>query len=212
MKTNNGLVEYCFNQLGLPYWWGTYGNVASKSLYEQKKTQYPSQYTWSNYQKDVGKRVHDCVGLIKGYLWTNDGKLKYNASQDKDVSGMLANCNEIGDIKNLPETKGVLVFMPKHVGVYIGNGEVIEARGHKFGVVKTKLIDRPWTTYGKLKWITYEEELKMFEVGDEQDAIKFLSNKGVIDNEIFWQDALKYYKNLNYLIIKFANTLKEQKD
>lgn len=109
-KTNLGLVEYCKNQLGLPYWWGTFGQVATKSLYEQKKRQYPSQYKWTNYQDYLGQRVHDCVGLIKGYLWTNDGKLTYTLSQDKDVSGMKAQC-EVGNINNIPEIKGLLVFM-----------------------------------------------------------------------------------------------------
>ena len=137
---------------------GTFGQVASESLYQQKKKQYPNQYTASDFSSQYGKRVHDCVGLIKGYLWTKDGKLTYILDQDKDVSGMLANCTEIGDISKMPEIKGLLVFMKGHVGIYVGNGEVIEAKGHKYGVVNTKLSERPWTTYGKLSWITYEEE------------------------------------------------------
>lgn len=52
----------------------------------------------------------------------------------------------------------MLVFMDKHVGVYIGNGEVIEARGHAYGVVKTKLKDRPWVNWGYCPYITYEEK------------------------------------------------------
>lgn len=117
----------------------------------------------TDFKYQFGKRVHDCVGLIKGYLWNNDGKLTYNAAQDKDVSGMLANCNEIGDIKNIPEIPGILVFMRGHVGVYIGNGKVIEARGHSYGVVETFLNNRPWTHYGKLDWIEYKEEEEMNE-------------------------------------------------
>ena len=113
-KTNNGLVEYCKKQLGLPYWWGTFGQVATQSLLDQKKKQYPKQYTASDFSQQFGLRVHDCVGLIKGYLWTNDkGKLTYILDQDKDVSGMLSHCKEIGDIKNIPEIKGLLVFMKR---------------------------------------------------------------------------------------------------
>lgn len=108
-KTNKGLVEYCKKQLGLPYWWGTFGQIATKTLYDQKRKQYPKQYTWTNYKDYLGLRVHDCVGLIKGYLWTNDGKLKYNAAQDKDVSGYKSNCIT-GSIKDIPELEGLLVF------------------------------------------------------------------------------------------------------
>ena len=202
-KTNIGLVEYCYEQLGLPYWWGTFGQVASKSLYEQKKKQYPNQYTASDFSSQYGKRVHDCVGLIKGYLWTNAGKIIYDASQDKDVSGMLQNCNEIGDISKIPEVRGLLVFMKGHVGIYVGDGEVIEAKGHKFGVVKTKLSDRPWTTYGKLKWIDYQEnEMEEPTMEEKQDRIK--SYYGFDDNTIKYFTFYKYGTDLIEKLYKKA--------
>ena len=45
--------------------------------------------------------------------------------------------------------------MDGHVGVYIGNGDVIEARGTAYGVVKTRLSNRSWTYWYKSLWITY---------------------------------------------------------
>ena len=45
--------------------------------------------------------------------------------------------------------------MRGHVGVYIGNGEVIEARGHEYGVVKTKLARRPWKRWAYIDEIEY---------------------------------------------------------
>ena len=91
MKTNYGLVEYCKRQLGLPYWWGTFGQIATKMLYEQKKVQYPNQYLANDFKNQFGKRVHDCVGLIKGYLLSNEeGKLDFDMTTfrkyDKDVT------------------------------------------------------------------------------------------------------------------------------
>ncbi len=35
-KTNTGLVKYAKAQLGLPYWYGTYGNTATEALYKAK--------------------------------------------------------------------------------------------------------------------------------------------------------------------------------
>lgn len=49
---------------------------------------------------------------------------------------MLSVCKEKGKIATMPDVPGVLVFMSGHVGVYIGGGEVIEARGHEYGVIK----------------------------------------------------------------------------
>lgn len=161
-KTNIGLVEYAKAQLGLPYWYGCFGQISTENLYNSKKKQYPSFYTATDYKLQYGKRVYDCIGLIKGYLWcdTPTSAPKYNASQDVSADGMLAICKEKGNISTIPELPGVLVFSKQHVGVYIGDGYVIEARGHNYGVVKTKLCTRGWKNWGKCPWIEYNESKK----------------------------------------------------
>lgn len=160
-KTNVGLVEYAKAQLGLPYWYGTFGQTGTVSLLNAKAKQYPRYYGSSrvNYARahHIGKRVHDCVGLIKGYLWseTPTSTPIYNSAQDVSANGMLSKCKEKGTIGSMPDVVGVLVFMDGHTGVYIGNGEVIEARGFDYGVVKTKLSERPWKNWGKCPYISY---------------------------------------------------------
>ncbi len=176
-KTNTDLVSYATAQLGKPYWYGTFGQTASVGLYRAKKKQYPKYYTANDFQSQYGKRVHDCVGLIKGYLWSDSPSSvpKFSVAQDVSADDMLKKCTESGPISTLPELPGVLVFMSQHVGVYIGGGYVIEARGHAFGVVKTKLSGRGWTRWGKCPWITYtsadkpsasEVKPASFKVGD----------------------------------------------
>lgn len=71
---------------------------------------------------------------------------------------MLSACKKKGKIGTMPDVPGVLVFLPGHVGVYIGGGYVIEAKGHRYGVVKTALKGRGWTDWGYCPWITYEEK------------------------------------------------------
>ena len=166
-KTNTGLVNYAKKQLGLPYWYGTFGQTGTAYLLQQKARQYPSMYSAARVrtatQKHIGRKVHDCVGLIKGYLWCDsptDNTPKYNSAQDVSANGMYNRCKERGTIDTLPEIAGVLVFFDGHVGVYIGNGEVIEARGFDYGVVKTKLSARPWKRWGKCPYITYETAKK----------------------------------------------------
>lgn len=158
IKTATGLVEYAKAQIGKPYWYGTYGNTATKELHEYKKKQYPKYYTAKDYPTQYGERVHDCVGLIKGYLWsdTPTSKPKYNSAQDKSANGMYNACKEKGKIGTIPEIKGLLVWRSGHIGVYIGNGYAIEARGHSYGVVKTALKDRTWTHWAKCPYIEYD--------------------------------------------------------
>ena len=162
IKTNKGLVKYAKAMLGHPYWYGCYGQISTRALYRTKKKQYPVQYQWQCPVTQLNKRVFDCVGLIKGYLWSKsiNSNPVYNASQDVSANGMLAVCKKKGKIKTLPEVPGVLVFRTGHVAVYIGKGYVIEAKGHKWGVVKSKLKDRGFTDWGYCPWIKYIEDDK----------------------------------------------------
>lgn len=175
-KTAKGLVAYAKAQLGKPYWYGTFGQAASESLYKQKKKQYPAYYLWAYDRDDAGKKVHDCVGLIKGYLWcdsNSDTAPAYKSAQDVSANGMLSACTKNGKISTMPDVPGVLVFMNKHVGIYIGDGYVIEARGHAYGVVKTKLSARAWKNWGYCPYVTYEEEKKEEETVNVDSAKKY---------------------------------------
>ena len=186
-KTAQGLIEYAKAQLGRPYWYGTFGQGASKALYNQKKNQYPKQYEWE-YDGENAK-VHDCVGLIKGYLWSEnseDMNPLYDPAQDKSANAMYTACKTKGEMATMPEVPGILVFFPGHVGVYIGDGEVIEARSRRYGVYKTKLAERPWKTWGYCPYVTYGAEQKMLDMklpvlkkgakGDTVRAMQILLN------------------------------------
>lgn len=162
MKNNNGLVLYAKAQLGLPYWYGTFGQTACPTLLNSKRKQYPSYYTATDFNTQYNKRVHDCVGLIKGYLWseTHTSKPKYNASQDVSASGMYKNSTTKGDMSTFPALNGTLVYKKSgtsisHVGIYCVDGYVYEAKGHKYGVVKTLFNKDSWVLWSLCPYIDY---------------------------------------------------------
>lgn len=164
-KTNLGLIEYCKAQLGRPYWYGTFGQLATKALYENRKQVYPTYYKAKDFESQFGQKVHDCIGLVKGYFWTEDADgTKYTYKKGfPDVSADMqyTRSTRKGDtMGTLPEVPGVLVFMKGHVGVYIGGGWVIEAQGHAYGVTKTKLTRRPWKRWAFVDELEYVEEEK----------------------------------------------------
>ena len=64
---------------------------------------------------------------------------------------------EKGSIETIPEIPGLAVWHEGHIGIYIGNGEVIEAMGTRYGVVKTVLANGSWTDWLKIPGITYIE-------------------------------------------------------
>ena len=100
------------------------------------------------------------MGLIEGYFWsdTPESAAKYNSNGFNDTTAdrLLASATEKGDIASIPEIPGLSVHFKGHVGVYEGNGMVIEARGHEFGVVRTKLNERPWTAWAKIPQLEYQ--------------------------------------------------------
>ena len=191
-KTAGDLVKFAHSHLGAPYWWGTFGQVATENLLQRLRRQYPRHYPDSRmnrYRQGIGKRVFDCNGLVKGFLWTQpDGSIRYDPSTDWNANGTLERCREKGTISTIPEIPGVLVFFPGHVGVYVGGGMVIEARGFKHGTVKRRLVDGAWTHWGKHPLISYEEMItemvsKYFKDISQKwqaDHVDPLKEKGII--------------------------------
>lgn len=163
MITNTQLVKFASQMLDHEYWYGTYCQASSKALLEAKKKQYPKYYDQSKYSKGWtcdGEKVTDCAGLIKGCVWCNgdiNATPKYNSKEDKSANGLYEAAKEKGPISTLPEIPGICVWKNGHVGIYIGGGMVIEAKGHDAGVVKTILSQRPWTNWFKCTLIEYKK-------------------------------------------------------
>lgn len=164
-KTNVGLVAYCDAQLGLPYWNGTFGQIASAALYEYEKARAPKYYTATDFPKQYGLRVHDCGGLIKGYLWseTPTSSPKFNSAQDCNAEMFYQYATEKGELTAAVAKKlkpGMLVYNKgkTHVAVYKGNNLVDEARGHSYGVVESKLDLSRFKWWSNCVFVTYEKE------------------------------------------------------
>ena len=79
-----------------------------------------------------------------------------NGMPDVGADGMYYNASRKGSIETMPDTPGLAVWKSGHIGVYIGNGEVIEARDTRYGGVKTKLQGRGWTHWLEVPGIKYD--------------------------------------------------------
>ena len=163
MKTNAYLCEYALAQVGLPYWFGTFGQKGSKKLEAEKRKQYPKMYTAKDFPEQYGQRVHDCAGLIKGALWsdTPTSTPKYNAKEDLGADGLYKSAKKKGDIDIFDKVNGRLVFKgtdkkKTHVGVYV-DGYVVEAKGHAYGVKKTKFNAKNWPFWAQCAF--FEESI-----------------------------------------------------
>lgn len=195
--TNVHFVEFCKKFVGMPYWYGTCVYPCTSSLLNSKSRQYPEHYTsdrMNKYRQAINdhKICADCVGLIKGYGWTNGGegviesigkseplfKSSYatHGMPDQSANGMFEYAQrkglDWGSIDTILEIPGIAVRLNGHVGVYIGNGKVIEEKGFAYGCVETNLKDSKWLHWYKIPGITYitgegiDSEMKEIKLGD----------------------------------------------
>ncbi len=171
MLTNHDLVAFVKGMVGQPYWYGTCVYRCTEELRQRKADQYSSHYKSNRtptYQKHISEKkiCADCVGLIKGFFWTNGGKrvleaigndksfnnsYTANGMPDRSANGLLSWCKnqgcKNGKISSIPEVAGLVVHKSGHVGVYIGNGKVVEARDYSYGIVESELSERDWTSW-----------------------------------------------------------------
>lgn len=170
IKNNIDIVEWCKNaeSNGWGYVWGGYGQICSIKYLDKMAKQYPGDTEAGGSmrtvgEKWIGKRVTDCIGLIKSYMWYNpkSGEITVGSNnfQDCSASSIWDNVKETGDISAIPEIPGLAVWMPGHIGVYIGDGYVVEAQGTAYGVVKTKLVGRGWSKWLKIPNMKYVTEV-----------------------------------------------------
>ena len=164
-------VDWLKTQAALkrPYWYGTCGYSCTESLLKSKTRQYPAHYTsgrMARYRKDIAANqiCGDCVGgAIKWAVWSQLGTqksvYKSGGCPDASADGMFSYCKkqgmDWGAIASLPEIPGVAVRSSGHVGVYIGDGKVVEWRGFAYGCVTTDVKKRPWTHWYKMPWVEY---------------------------------------------------------
>lgn len=172
-------VRFCKGMVGQAYWYACCVYKCTTSRAKSKAKQWPDHYTADRYDKmkeQIRQKLVccDCVGLIKGFFWTDGGEsvLRYIAGEASDFTNTYRSngmpdhsantlfewCKKqgakYGKIATIPDVPGVLVFKSGHVGVYVGGGVVVEAKGFDYGVVKSQLNKRPWVAWAYLpSWV-----------------------------------------------------------
>ena len=188
--------------VGAEPWHYLYGTVRTKT------TQFRIAERWENYYRSHGwakasydnatsgmqpdDYATDCQGLLDAYLTYVQGE-KTDVNADYNYRKWCTGKGKTSEIER-PYELGEALFMAniggkmKHVGWICGldsDGEplVVEARGLSYGVVVTRLEDRPWTHRGLMtKKFDYKEDKPMatkFEVIKPMlkgDGVKAMQN------------------------------------
>ena len=117
-----------------------------------------------------GVRIFDCVGLIKCFIWhdysSSNASYYGKTCPDKNETGFFNEATEKGSIDTIPEIPGLMVYQPGHIGVYLGNGQVIEATAafdkkivityFKGNHSDTSYKRSTWTHWFKMPYLNYD--------------------------------------------------------
>ena len=173
---------WCAQRVGCPYIYGATGKACTPSYREARMAQYPAyaekikrncprlsgkattcaDCKWYDPEAGEGKLAYDCAQLSR---WAMDavGISLVSGANSQWVKTTWAQKGKIADLPNDLFEKVFLVFRYDedkkgmgHVGIYQGDGTVIHAKGHDYGVVRQPLSETSFTHYA-MPYGLYEE-------------------------------------------------------
>lgn len=152
-KTAEGLINHCKRKLGTPYVYGAKGEALTQAVLDRLTRENPGTFSAAyiaKARKFLGRRCTDCSGLISWYTEIMRGSYNYH-----DTAA------ERSPISELDESMvGWALWKPGHIGVYIGDGWCIEAKGINYGTIESRVSSTPWQQVLKLKDIEYDNAKK----------------------------------------------------
>ena len=144
------------------YIWGAAGSVWTQAKQNATSNDMAKKYG----QQWVGHTVADCSGLFT-WAFKQLGGSMYHGSDTMfrkytTATGTLKAGKRTDGQELLPGT-AVFVYNEEkknysHVGLYIGNGYVIEAASTQKGVIRSKVSDAKWEYWGELRGLSFKRE------------------------------------------------------
>ena len=158
--TASDMVSYVVNakNAGWGYVYASQGQLYTPVLAEQwgraNRAGKGYDYFVKRCARWFGHTVVDCSGLIiEAY------RSRIPGYGDKTANTIFSKAVETGAIGTIPEIPGLCVWHQGHIGVYIGNGKVVEAAGTETGVILSHLKApgsiRRWTNWGMMADVDY---------------------------------------------------------
>lgn len=177
---------WCIEQVGCPYIWGATKQACTPKYRRARindlmadypqyakmiKENCPQLMGWETscamckWAKDgTGRLAYDCAQLTRFALDTVGIALVSGANSQWQKTAYVIK----GEIKDMPKNLLFLVYRQDddkrmhHTGVYMGDGWVIHAKGHAYGVVREQLdnINKPMTHYGIPAGLYSNQELR----------------------------------------------------
>ena len=178
----SAMKEKALSLVGQGYIYGAQGQICSLAFRKQQARQYPEQEKniMGTGAKWDGMPVWDCAQLTQEVAEVGGVKLvSGSTSQWKKTDW-----DEKGTIDTIPEGELVFVFrqnktnasVMQHVGVALGDGTCVHARGTAYGVVQQSMSQYAWTHWARPKWGEQTVKRPTLRNGSRGDAVADLQN------------------------------------
>ena len=194
MTKPDAVKEAAIQRIGCPYVFGGTGKTCTPSYREARMAQYPkyadkirrncprlrgsssscSSCKWADPETGKGKPCYDCAQLSLACMKAVDIPLVSGANSQWLKTVFQAK----GEIADLPRDKVCLVFRKDgkvmgHVGVYLGDGTVVHAKGHDYGVVRQDIDDVTFTHWGIPSGL-YDDGLPTLRKGNSGEYVRLM--------------------------------------
>ena len=189
--------NWALSRVGCPYIYGGTGAICTPSYREARAEQYPTykpkiykncprlsgsassctDCRWCDSDTNQGKRAYDCAQLVR---WCMD-HIGISMVSGANSQWQKTDWEEAGSIDTIPRGKVCLVYREDsdgkkhHTGIYCGDGYIIHAKGHDYGVVRELLGNPKFTHWGIPKGLYSELPAHpTLRKGDKGAAVKEL--------------------------------------
>lgn len=157
--------------VGCPYIYGGTGQICTPSYREERAAQYPdyaakmrkncprlsgktnscTNCKWCDPDTGKGKRAYDCAQLTRRCM----EHVGISMVSGANSQWTKTNWEQAGEIGTMPRGKLCIVYRydankkrMSHTGIYLGDGDIVHAKGHDYGVVKEPLGTPKFTHWG----------------------------------------------------------------
>lgn len=184
--------SWVLGQVGCAYIYGATGQACTPAYRRARMDQYPE---YAEKIKRNCPRMSGGATSCDGCKWAEDGtgRLAFDCAQltrramEQAGIALVSGANSQwqktafvvkGEIKDMPKSLYAMVFREDsdgrkhHVGNYMGDGWVVHAKGHDYGVVRERLedIDKPFTHFGIPAGLYSNAELRAAGIDPENNV------------------------------------------
>ena len=184
-KKEKDIKEWALAQVGCGYVWGATGQVLTRQELDKLIARHGANVKMPTAEKWIGKKVFDCAGLVSQAVRINL-RLSMVSGASSQWKGNY--WDKKGTVDTLPKDRVVILYREaptanpmQHTGIYLGNGQVVDARGTSSGVLLSDISKYAWTHWAVPKGL-HDDAPSQSDNPKKENEVSKLIGKATVKN------------------------------